>query len=330
MIVSNMKPPYQITPEILKLITSISEKIGAVNANFLNRPSPKLRKQNRIKTIHSSLKIEGNTLTEEQITALLENKRVIGPKKDVVEVLNAIDIYDNLEKYNPENERSFLNAHQNLMNNLVEKAGKYRNQSVGIVKGSKVEHLAPPYENVPFLMNDLFEYLKNGDEIELIKSCVFHYEMEFIHPFLDGNGRMGRLWQTLILMEKYPVFEFLPFETLISNDQEKYYKALAESDKSGQSTKFIEYMLKVIDISISELLNFNNRTLNEKERLEYFISLNKIEFSRKDYMDIFKDISSATASRDLKKGLVLNLFDKIGEKNKTTYKLKTVCNNTYK
>lgn len=330
MIVSNMKPPYQITPEILKLITSISEKIGAVNASFLNRPSPKLRKQNRIKTIHSSLKIEGNTLTEEQITALLENKRVIGPKKDVVEVLNAIDIYDNLEKYNPENERSFLKAHQNLMNNLVEKAGKYRNQSVGIVKGSKVEHLAPPYENVPFLMNDLFEYLKNGDEIELIKSCVFHYEMEFIHPFLDGNGRMGRLWQTLILMEKYPVFEFLPFETLISNDQEKYYKALAESDKSGQSTKFIEYMLKVIDISISELLNFNNRTLNEKERLEYFISLNKIEFSRKDYMDIFKDISSATASRDLKKGLVLNLFDKIGEKNKTTYKLKTFCNNTYK
>ena len=325
-----MKPPYQITPEILKLITSISEKIGAVNANFLNRPSPKLRKQNRIKTIHSSLKIEGNTLTEEQITALLENKRVIGPKKDVVEVLNAIDIYDNLEKYNPENVRSFLKAHQNLMNNLVEKAGKYRNQSVGIVKGSKLEHLAPPYENVPFLMNDLFEYLKNGDEIELIKSCVFHYEMEFIHPFLDGNGRMGRLWQTLILMEKYPVFEFLPFETLISNDQEKYYKALAESDKSGQSTKFIEYMLKVIDISISELLNFNNRPLNEKERLEYFISLNKIEFSRKDYMDIFKDISSATASRDLKKGLVLNLFDKIGEKNKTTYKLKTGHNKTYK
>jgi len=325
-----MKPPYQITPEILKLITSISEKIGAVNATFLNRPSPKLRKQNRIKTIHSSLKIEGNTLTEEQITALLENKRVMGPKKDVVEVLNAIEIYDNLEKYNPENERSFLKAHQNLMNNLIEKAGKYRNQSVGIVKGSKVEHLAPPYENVPFLMKDLFEYLKKGDEIELIKSCVFHYEMEFIHPFLDGNGRMGRLWQTLILMERYPVFEFLPFETLISNDQEKYYKALSESDKSGQSTKFIEYMLKVIDISISELLNFNNRTLNEKERLEYFISLNKIEFSRKDYMDIFKDISSATASRDLKKGLELNLFEKIGEKNKTTYRLKTGHNNTYK
>ena len=322
MIVSRMKPPYEITPKILKLITSISEKIGEVKANFLNKPSPKLRKQNRIKTIHSSLKIEGNTLTEEQITALIENKRVIGPKKDVAEVLNAIEIYEHLEQYNPTNEKSFWKAHQNLMKGLINDAGKYRRQGVGIVKGSKVEHLAPPFENVPFLMKDLFEYLKKSDEIQLIKSCVFHYEMEFIHPFLDGNGRMGRLWQTLILMEKYPVFEFLPFETLISNDQDKYYKALAESDKSGQSTKFIEYMLNVIDISLRELLKFNNRTLNEKDRLEYFVSLNKSEFTRKDYMDIFKDISSATASRDLKKGAELNLFEKIGEKNKTIYRLK--------
>lgn len=317
-----MKPPYEITSSILILITSISEKIGEVNANLLNRPSPKLRKQNRIKTIHSSLKIEGNTLTEEQITALLENKRVIGPKKDVLEVLNAIKIYENLEDYNPSKEKSFLKAHKNLMEGLIENSGKYRNQSVGIVKGSKVAHLAPPFGNVSYLMKDLFEYLKKSDEIELIKSCVFHYEMEFIHPFLDGNGRMGRLWQTLILMEKYPIFEFLPFETLISKDQEKYYKALAESDKSGKSTKFIEYMLNVIDISIGELLNFNNRTLNEKDRLEYYVSLNKTEFTRKDYMGIFKDISSATASRDLKKGAELDLFEKIGEKNKTIYRLK--------
>ncbi|QRM89950.1 Fic family protein [Lacinutrix sp. WUR7] len=317
-----MKPPYEITSSILKLITSISEKIGEVNANLLNKPSPKLRKQNRIKTIHSSLKIEGNTLTEEQITALLENKKVIGPKKDVLEVLNAISIYENLDQYNPCNEKSFFKAHKDLMEGLIENSGKYRNQSVGIVKGSKVAHLAPPFRNVTYLMKDLFEYLQKSDEIELIKSCVFHYEMEFIHPFLDGNGRMGRLWQTLILMEKYPIFEFLPFEILISKGQEEYYKALAESDNSGKSTKFIEYMLNVIDISISELLNFNNRTLNEKDRLDYFVSLNKTEFTRKDYMDIFKNISSATASRDLKKGAELNLFKKIGEKNKTIYLLK--------
>ncbi|EAQ40114.2 Fic protein family [Dokdonia sp. MED134] len=317
-----MKPPYEITSSILKLITSISEKIGEVNASYLDRPSPKLRKQNRIKTIHSSLKIEGNTLTEEQITALLENKRVIGPQKDVLEVLNAIKIYENLEQYKPSNEKSFLKAHKALMEGLIEKSGTYRKQGVGIVKGSKVEHLAPPFENVSYLMKDLFEYLKKSDEIELIKSCVFHYEMEFIHPFLDGNGRMGRLWQTLILMEKYPIFEFLPFETLISKDQEKYYKALAESDNAGKSTAFIEYMLNVIHISISELLDFNNRTLSAKDRLAYYVTLNKTEFTRKDYMDTFKDISSATASRDLKKGAELGLFEKIGEKNKTIYRLK--------
>jgi len=322
-----MKPPYDITPNILKLISSISEKIGEINANYLNKPSTTLRKQNRIKTIHSSLKIEGNTLTEEQITALLENKRVIGPQKDIKEVLNAIEIYEKLGKFNPYNEKSFLEAHFSLMNNLVEDAGKYRKQGVGIVKGSKVEHLAPPYENVPYLMKDLFQYLKKSEEIELIKSCVFHYEMEFIHPFIDGNGRMGRLWQTLILMEKYPVFEYIPFETLISTEQEKYYKALSESDKSGKSTKFIEYMLDVIDTSISDLLKYNNRTLNEKDRLDYFISLNKPEFSRKDYMDIFKDISSATASRDLKKGLEIKLFEKFGERNKTVYRLITGHNN---
>jgi Fic family protein len=323
-----MKPPYDITPNILKLISSISEKIGETNANYLNKPSTTLRKQNRIKTIHSSLKIEGNTLTEEQITALLENKRVIGPQKDIKEVLNAIEIYENLEKFNPYNEKSFLEVHSSLMNNLVENAGKYRKQGVGIVKGSKVEHLAPPYENVPNLMKDLFQYLKKSEEIELIKSCVFHYEMEFIHPFLDGNGRMGRLWQTLILMRKYPVFEYIPFETLISKDQQKYYRALSESDKSGKSTKFIEYMLNVIDTSISDLLKYNNRTLNEKDRLDYFISLNKSEFTRKDYMDIFKDISSATASRDLKKGLEIGIFEKIGERNKTKYRLKTGYNNS--
>ncbi|EAS19581.1 putative cell filamentation protein Fic [Flavobacteria bacterium BBFL7] len=317
-----MKPPYEITSSILTLITSISEKIGEVNAHLLNKPSPQLRKQNRIKTIHSSLQIEGNTLTEEQITALVDNKRVIGPQKDVLEVLNAIKIYENIEEYKPTDEKSFLKTHQHLMQGLIENSGKYRIQSVGIVKDSKVEHLAPPFKNVPYLMKDLFEYLKKSDEIELIKSCVFHYEMEFIHPFMDGNGRIGRLWQTLILMEKYPIFEFLPFETLISRDQEKYYQALAESDKSGKSTKFIEYMLEVIDNSLSELLDFNNRTLTEKDRLSYFVSLKIHEFTRKDYMNVFKDISTATASRDLKKGAELGFFEKTGEKNKTRYRLK--------
>jgi Fic family protein len=316
-----MKPPYDITAQILKLISSISIKIGEVNANYLNKQSPQLRKQNKIKTVHSSLSIEGNTLSEDQVSAILENKRVIGPKKDVEEVINALKVYNSLGNLNPYSSKSFLDAHKILMKGLVNEAGIFRKQSVGIVQGEKLAHLAPPYENVPFLMNDLFDYLKSKDELTLIKSCVFHYEMEFIHPFTDGNGRMGRLWQTLILVQEYPVFEFLPFETLINTTQVDYYKALSVSDKSGKSTAFIEYVLDVIDKSLNELLNYNNRIMTDINRLEYFIQINKSEFSRKEYMDVFKDISPATASRDLLKGTELKIIEKVGEKNKTRYRV---------
>lgn len=318
----SMKPPYDITPQILKLIRSISEKIGEVNANYLSKQMPQLRKQNRIKTIHASLQIEGNRLSEKQITALIENKRVIGPEKDVLEVMNAIKVYEKLARFKCDSDKSFLNAHAMLMSGLLESAGKYRKQGVGIVKGNKVKHIAPPFENVPFLMKDLFEYLKDPEELILLKSCVFHYEMEFIHPFLDGNGRMGRLWQTLILMTEYPVFEFLPFETLISTTQKEYYQSLALSDQLGKSTPFIEYMLEVIDKSLENLLSYNNRTLKDLDRLEYFLNLGINEFNRKDYMNIFKDISSATASRDLKKGIEMNLFESYGNANRTKYILK--------
>lgn len=317
-----MKPPYDITPKILKLISSISEKIGEVNANYLSKQSPQLRKQNRIKTIQSSLQIEGNTLSEDQITALVENKRVIGPKKDVLEVLNAIKMYNQLNTYTSYSEKDFLKAHSILMNGLIQNPGKYRNQSVGIVKGNNIAHVAPPFQNVAHLMKDLFKYLKDDDELTLIKSCVFHYEMEFIHPFIDGNGRMGRLWQTVILLKEYQVFEFLPFETLISVTQDDYYKSLSISDKSGKSTPFIEYMLGVIERSLAQLLNYNNRILKDTDRLEYFLSLGYKNFSRKDYMSVFKDIASATASRDLKKGIELNLFESFGQLNKTRYVVK--------
>ena len=324
MIVSNdsikMKPPYEITSLILKYIASISEKIGEVNAKYLVKTNPSLRKQNRIKTIHSSLSIEGNTLSEEQITAIIENKRVVGPQKDIIEVLNAFDVYKNTPILKFHSEKDFLKAHKMLMNDLIENPGKYRTKGVGIVKGSKVEHVAPPYVNVPFLMKDLFQYLKDTSEISLIKSCVFHYEMEFIHPFIDGNGRMGRLWQTLILMEEYPVFEFLPFETIISKNQTAYYNALSASDKEGKSTKFIEYMLRIMDQSLSELLENTAKKLSEEDRIQFFIENVVDDFSRKDYLNYFKDISSATASRDLKKAVEMGLITKKGDKKTTTYR----------
>lgn len=315
-----MKPPYEITFLILKYVSSISEKIGEVNAKYLIKTNPKLRKQNQIKTIHSSLSIEGNTLSIEQVTAILENKRVVGSQKDITEVLNALEVYKDIKYLKYHSEKDFLKAHKILMTNLIENSGKYRTKGVGIVKGSKVEHIAPPYENVPFLMKDLFQYLKDKSEISLIKSCVFHYEMEFIHPFIDGNGRMGRLWQTLILMEEYSVFEYLPFETLISKNQAEYYNSLSISDKEGKSTKFIEYMLNIIDKSLSELLENSLKKLSDEDRIQIFVEIFKEEFTRKDYLIYFKDLSSATASRDLRKAVENGIISKQGDKKTTTYR----------
>ncbi|MCY4217463.1 MAG: Fic family protein [Flavobacteriaceae bacterium] len=316
-----MKPPYNITGEILKLVASISEKLGEVNALHLHKPRTQLRKKNRIKTIQSSLEIEGNTLSEEQITALLNNKRVIAPQKDILEVQNAIKVYEQLHTFNPNRIKDLEKAHGVLMQGLIEDAGKFRSKSVGVVKGSKVEHFAPSGNRVRGFINDLLDYLKNDKDLLLIKSCVFHYELEFIHPFMDGNGRMGRFWQTLILVQQYPVFEFLPVESLIKENQKEYYNVLSQSDKLGHSTLFIEFMLNIIFQSLGNLLKTQNRTLTTKDRIELFKDkIETQEFSRKDYLQSFKNISQATASRDLKWGVEQGILEKNGDKRLTVYK----------
>jgi Fic family protein len=317
-----VKPPYTLTNQIVKLVNEVSHKIGEVNALFLTKQSPELRKRNRIKTIHSSLAIEGNTLSIDHITAILDNKRVLGTAKEIKEVANAIEVYNKLHDFNPLHEKSFLLAHKILMQELIANAGRYRNTGAGIVKGSQIAHLAPPHANVPFLMKELFQYVKKNDDIVLIKSCVFHYEVEFIHPFSDGNGRMGRLWQTLLLMRQYPVFEFLPFETLISKHQAKYYQALSNSDKKGNSTLFIEFMLTILSESLDELLMERPGPISNDERIKIFLSSGIREFTRKNYMNYFKSISPATASRDLLLAVNKKLILKKGDKNKTIYKVK--------
>ncbi len=314
-----MTPPYQLTNEILQLITTVSQKIGEINGAFLTRQSPALRKRNRIRTIHASLAIEGNTLSVDQITALIDNKRVLGPAKDIKEVSNAIKVYEHLHKLNPLSEKAFLSAHKMLMQGLISKPGHYRATGAGIVKGSQLTHVAPPAKNIPFLMRDLFSYLKKNDAPALIKSCVFHYEVEFIHPFPDGNGRMGRLWQTLLLMQPYPVFEFLPFETLISKHQKAYYTALSASDKKGESTPFIAFMLKTISTSLDEMLAERTGPVTYTDRIHLFLTTGMKEFTRKNYMSYFKTISSATASRDLSIAVKEKLIRKTGDKNKTLY-----------
>ena len=248
------KPPFEITSKTIELISNISEKIGEINYLQNNPYHIRLRKENRIKTIHSSLAIENNSLSLLQITAIIEGKHVLGNPNEIKEVKNSIQAYDLLLTINPYNEKDLLKAHKLMMQDLVDRNGKYRTDGVGIFDGEKVVHLAPPANRVPELMFDLFEWLKISDVHPLIKSCVFHYEFEFIHPFQDGNGRMGRLWQTVILKEWKEIFAWLPVETLIKENQKEYYNALGVSDSNANSSKFIEFMLSLILNTIEEII----------------------------------------------------------------------------
>ena len=314
------KPPYQITAKILSLLTRVSEQIGAVNALHLNRPQTELRKANRIKTIQSTLAIEGNTLSEEQITALLNNKRILAPQKDILEVQNAIATYDKLHTFKPFQLTSILDAHKTLMNGLIRDAGALRSGNVGIVKGSQVTHVAPPGNMVPHLLKELLQYVKEDQDPILIKTCVFHYEFEFIHPFADGNGRMGRLWQTILLMKTYPVFEYLPIEGAIKADQAKYYEALNKSDNQGQSSPFIIFMLESISKALDDLLEKPASTPDQGSRILIFKEVvGKEHFTRKTYLQYFKGLSTATASRDLKVATETGILQKTGDKNSSTY-----------
>jgi len=318
-----MKPPYKISSRILELIASIAEKIGEINSAYLYRPPTELRKKNRIKTIQSSLEIEGNSLSLDQVTSILDNKRIIAPKKDLLEVKNAILAYENLSNYNYTSLDSFCRAHRTMMDGLIESAGRIRTKSVGIIRGSAVTHLAPPGEIVKSLVKDLFDYLRKDNDLLLLKSCVFHYEIEFIHPFMDGNGRIGRLWQTVILKQYSPVFEFLPIESLIKTSQSEYYRILGESDNKGDSTGFIEYMLQIINESLEELLTHQGITLKGHDRIAIFKEkIGESTFNRIDYLRHFKDISTSTASRDLRIAVENEVLDKIGDKRTTTYKFK--------
>lgn len=248
------EPPFKITSKAINLISQISEKIGEISTLENTERTVQLRKKNRIRTIHSSLAIENNSLTIEQITAIIEGKRVLGPPNEIQEVKNAVQAYELLLNLNPYKQNDLLKAHQLMMNYLVKHSGKYRKGGVGIFDGKEVVHVAPPADRVPFLMSDLFDWLKGTDVHPLIKSCVFHYEFEFIHPFEDGNGRMGRLWQTVILTEWKPIFAWLPIETLIKENQKLYYKALGISDSNADSTEFIEFMLSIILKTIKEII----------------------------------------------------------------------------
>ena len=268
-------PPFEITSKIIELISNISEKIGEINYLQDNQQHIRLRKENRIKTIHSSLAIENNSLSLKQITDIIDGKRVLGNPNEIKEVKNSIQAYDLLLSLDSYNEKDLLKAHKLMMQDLVERNGKYRTDGVGIFDGERVVHMAPPAKRVPELMGDLFEWIKTSDAHPLIKSCVFHYEFEFIHPFQDGNGRMGRLWQTVILKDWKEIFAWLPVETLIKEHQKEYYKALGTSDSAANSTKFIEFMLSLILNTIEEIIK-SEKKVTQKVTVKVTVNQQKI------------------------------------------------------
>lgn len=259
----NYTPPFTFTDEMMSLVAEIAEIVGKISATAAHLPHPHLRKENRIKTIQSSLAIENNSLTIEQVTAIIEGKRVLGAPNEIQEVRNAIDAYELLLELNPFEEKDLLRAHQLMMTDLVRENGRYRSGGVGIFNGEQCVHMAPPAMRVPTLMEDLLQWVRTTKTHPLISSCVFHYEFEFIHPFADGNGRMGRMWQTLLLMQWNPIFAWIPVETLVKEHQKDYYDAIAQSDREASSTPFIIFMLRCLLQSIQEMVKSNLKS-NQK------------------------------------------------------------------
>ena len=245
-------PPFTVSAEAINLIAEISGQIERYAIRLEQEDGLRLRKANRIKTIHSSLAIEGNTLSEDEVRDIIDGKNVVAPIKQIQEVKNAIKTYEMYPSLDAFNEKDLLKAHGVMMQALVDDAGHYRHGGVGVFGEKGLVHLAPPADRVPMLMRDLFDWLKHSKDHLLIRSCVFHFEFEFIHPFIDGNGRMGRLWQSLILGKLHPLFEHLPVENMVYSNQQQYYDAITASTKAGQSGPFIDFMLNEIYKTLKE------------------------------------------------------------------------------
>ena len=310
----NKKPPFEITEAALSDVMEISELVGKISSTQNLSTSPILRRQNRIRTIYSSLAIEQNTLSLEQVTAVLSGKRVLAPPKDIAEVKNAYEIYDHLAELNPYSIDDLLLAHRTMMQGLVHEAGEFRSRPVGVVDNQgNVLHFGTLPQYVPYLMEELVQWTESSPFPLLIKSCVFHYEFEVIHPFADGNGRIGRLWHTLLLSKWNPLFAWLPIDSIIHDHQVEYYAAINQSNAQGEGTAFIEFMLGIIKEALQEAIDeqpAEKPSMQSKEELRWekiadFLRTNST-IQNSDVQN-FLDVSSATASR------ILNALTKEGK-----------------
>lgn len=293
------KPPYEINSSMLNKVATIMKMTGMFSSMNNLSSQPLLRRKNQIKSIYSSLAIENNQLSESQVKDLINGKLVIGPQKDILEVQNAIQVYEHIQDINPFSQKDLLKYHKILMASLVSDAGSYRKGQVGVFDDEKAIFMAPPADRVPALINELYDYLNHFDENILIKSCVFHYEFEFIHPFSDGNGRMGRLFQTCLLAKEEELFYYLPIESIIKKKQQNYYDAISKSNQEGVSTKFIEFMLDAIIETMQETLMQSN------------IETSSLSTQAKRLLDVFEDGVPYTT---------LELMQKVNMKSRSSFK----------
>lgn len=252
-------PPFAMTEEITNLVIEIGEQVGAVETYDTLQPNPRLRRESRIKSIHSSLAIEQNTLTLHQVTDVIDGKTVLGPPQDIREVKNAYEAYERVSVLDPYSVKNLLLAHRIMMDGLVKEAGRFRSGNVGVYAGEQLIHAGSPANYVPELIKQLFDWMRKSKQHPLVKSCIFHYEFEFIHPFADGNGRIGRLWQSLILQKWKEFFAWMPIETLIFSKQEGYYRALNVSNTAGESTVFVTFMLWIIRDALKDVVEGQSR-----------------------------------------------------------------------
>lgn len=263
---NSYKPPFHITDKMINLISEISEQVGRISLQKDQHINPHLRRENRIRTIHSSLAIEHNTLTLEQVTAIIDGKRVLGNPNEVREVQNAYEAYEMMLQFDPASIEDLLTAHRVMMRGLMKENGCFRSGGVGVFNGDVLIHMAPPAEFVPEQIRQLFEWYQRSSMHPLIKSAVFHYEFEFIHPFADGNGRIGRMWHSLLLGQWKEVFFWLPIEELIKSRQQEYYDSLAQADKDADSAVFAELMLEIIRDTLSEVEVIHEQTDQDSDQ----------------------------------------------------------------
>lgn len=320
-----MEYTFSYSKFIVDLIRSIERELASINPNPTDMNLEiQLRKRNQVHTVVGSCQIEGNTLTHELVTEILKGKKIIGREREILEIKNAFEIYESIDSYDPASKRDFLNVHKKLMQGLDSNAGKIRKVNVGVGGKSGLKYIAPEFKQVPALIERLFKNIKNSEYDEITTSALLHLEIESIHPFIDGNGRIGRFWQTLYLAMKVNyIFQYLNIEGLVKENQDAYYSALIKSQTNKNSNYFVEFSLKLILEALKKYKSNQHNMTNCGDRIRSVKSVFKTKlFSRSEYMKAIEVTSPATASRDLAEAVESNILEAYGEKNQTKYKFK--------